>query len=173
MQIDDLISEIERLFPGARVRSWEPRYRDILGEAEGPGLQSAWDATIRGWKKSTFPKPADVLVNIAVRASKPKEPTEQDREVWAVEVMRSPAGQEAIEKGYARELWIWAKRYPNSRPGQITINECAAATKRFHDKLVQLRTEGSPSGMKVAQAMLAFEANLKKTYYVPQLEAAE
>ena len=76
----------------------------------------------RSWKPERWPSVADLLDFLrkgqAMTAPKieAKPPETWDGERWAEQVMRSTAGQRALENGYGWEMYIWAKYHPGQSP---------------------------------------------------------
>lgn len=82
MTVAGLLVKLMLMFPrgfGASeaLESWEEVYRDALGKFEGQVLDIAYKAVMRGWTKSSPPKPGDFLercVSSAPAESRPRDP---------------------------------------------------------------------------------------------------
>lgn len=141
-----------------------------------------WPVTgelLEALERTTSPGPRATLTH----GTKP-EPTS-----WAETVMTMAEGQEALAKGFGRELWMWARAHPGLVPGPTAMDACAAAEAEFMATLRRLISEaramraaigGGPaaaSGMgqrlmavtlTVGHSMVALEARLRTRYLAPE-----
>jgi hypothetical protein len=125
LKIDDLLSRLASMFPNATgyLSGWARVYRENL--PEGPRLQTAFDRCMAEWTRSSPPKPAEIAKHVP--ADKPASERNQgapaydlhnkrEDRCWAEKVMRGKPGAAACERGFARELLIWAERNPGRWP---------------------------------------------------------
>lgn len=88
MILSELMERLETMFPNAKLESWKPEYKHVLGNIPGQALQDAFDRTMTGWVKASPPKPAEIKANLALGKTG-KMPTryrlaatEEEAEAW-------------------------------------------------------------------------------------------
>ena len=64
MILSEAMQKLEAMFPRYGLEGWKPEYKRVLGDIPGAALQTGFNRTMDGWKKSTPPKPADILGNV-------------------------------------------------------------------------------------------------------------
>ena len=70
MILSELMQRLDTMYPNFGLEGWKPEYKRALGSIPGDALEKAFNRAMDGWKKTTPPKPADILENVpAMRMS--------------------------------------------------------------------------------------------------------
>ncbi len=90
-----------------------------------------------------FEDMAEESMHQKLARSGPRDPvTDFDRKQagdnWAHHIMLSADGQRACRDGYARELFVWATKNPNTRPTATTHEFCRSGEASFQRHLETL-----------------------------------
>lgn len=174
MTVDEVLADLGRRFPKhvELLKAWAPTYRRKLSGFNPSTIEALYVRTVDDWPHPGPPKAVEILKEIRPDEEQQVPPKRPTRHAWAEKVMRLPEGKIAIRDGCARELWMWALKNPGQVPGADVLADCAEATARFHRRLDDLEAGSTklPSGtggmavVKAGQAMLDFEARLRRDY---------
>lgn len=131
MQISDLISRLEGLFPGFKP-TWEPLYRMVL--RDGPDLEMAYDKTMATWTSASFPKPEHFAANLPGKSR--ATPGKKQKPLWPL------AYEKAAEMRWEFQRKLeehWRQRYGTQDPdvpytmGGRTVMVFALSNEWIHD----------------------------------------
>ena len=133
------------------------------------------------WKYQRWPTEAELLKYFQPppQLSSRESVKKGDRESWAETVMRSDEGQRALQQGYGRELYVWARRNQGLMPTQYDISDLCDEELKFRAKLREqidaarkmeksrdepMKSLARASLLNAASAMNAAENKLKKDF---------
>ncbi len=176
MRVPELMDRIATLWPTAftadNLTAWTTEFNNVLRSFEGDTLEAAFNSYMAHGSRY-WPKPAELRKHAedqrpTVAVASAAHPLGQSGEAWAREVMRSPAGKLACQKGYALDVRIWALAHPGEHPSRevaAQLEQDRARGIREHPALVaSLREPWRAIMGRVSDATARREAELRQEY---------